>query len=134
MASDPHPQAPIDIEHGDAIVPDADDAATAADLAPEDPPADAPAIGDPDKKPSVSPPVPAHGEMASQEQIREAVIAAEEAGGGGTDMGGIPTGEADTGRPGQGGTGQGTDDSTVGSPEVTAEAARAARGEDEASR
>ncbi|MCU1369305.1 MAG: hypothetical protein JWO77_499 [Ilumatobacteraceae bacterium] len=123
-------QAPIEIEGGSAVVPDAEDAATKEDLAPEEPSAAAPAIGDPDKKPSVGPPVPAHGEMASREQIREAVFAAEEAGGGGTDMSGIPTGEADTGREGQGGTGQGTDDSTIGSPEVTAEAARAAREED----
>lgn len=70
------------------------------------------------------PSVPAHGEMASQEQIREGVEAVEEAGGGGTDMGGNPTGEADTGRPGQGGTGQGTNNSTVGDPETTGAAAR----------
>jgi hypothetical protein len=126
---DPHPQAPIDIEHGSAVVPDADDAATKEDLAPEDPSDAAPAIGDPDKKPAVGPPVPAHGEMASREQIREAVLAAEEAGGGGTDMGANPTGEADTGRPGQGGSGQGTDDVSVGDPEITARAARDARAE-----
>jgi hypothetical protein len=120
-------QAPIETEHGDAAVPDAEDAATSDDLLPEDPPADAPATGDPDKKPSVRPPVPAHGEMASQEQIREAVEAAEEAGGGGTDMGDNPTGEADTGRPGQGGTGQGTNDSTVGDPTTTGAAARDTR-------
>jgi hypothetical protein len=115
-------QAPIEIMDGDAIVPDAEDAPTKDDLAPEDPSAAAPAIGDPEKTPSVGPPVPAHGEMASKKQIREAVLAAEEAGGGGTDMEGIPTGEADTGRAGRGGTGQGTDNSTVGSPEVTAHA------------
>jgi hypothetical protein len=123
--SDDSQQAPLETEDGNAVVPDAEDAATAEDLAPEEPSEAAPAIGDPDKKPSVSPPVPAHGEMASQEQIREAVIAAEEAGGGGEHVG--PTGEADTGREGQGGTGQGTDDSTVGSPETTAAAARDAR-------
>jgi hypothetical protein len=128
---DPDQQAPIDIEGGSAVVPDADEAATKDDLVPEEPSAGAPAIGDPDKKPSVRPPVPAHGEMASQEQIREAVLAAEEAGGGGTDMSGNPTGEADTGRPGQGGAGQGTGDEAVGSPEVTAAAMRDARSEDE---
>lgn len=127
MTSSRDAQAPIETDHGDAVVPDADDAATSEDLEPEDPPEDAPATGDPDKKPSVRPPVPAHGEMASREQIQEAVRAAEEVGGDGTDMGDNPTGEADTGRPGQGGTGQGTDDSTVGDPEVTATAAREAR-------
>lgn len=130
MSPSPHDDpATVEIEGGDAVVPDPEDAATSEDLVPDDPPAGAPATGDPDKKPAVAPPVPAHGEMASQEQIREAVLAAEEAGGGGADTSGIPTGEADTGRPGQGGTGQGTDDSTVGSPEVTAEAARRARDE-----
>lgn len=123
-------QAPIEIEDGSAVVPDAEDAARAEDLAPEEPSEGAPAIGDPNKKPSVSPPVPAHGEMASREQIREAVLAAEEAGGGGTDMTGNPTGEADTGREGQGGTGQGTDDSSIGDPEVTARAMREARGQE----
>ena len=78
MARDPHPQAPVEVEGGDAVVPDADDAADHEDLLPEDPPADLPATGDPDKKPAVSPPVPAHGEMASQEQLREAALAAEE--------------------------------------------------------
>src|SRR5688500_5942812 len=102
MTADESTQAPIEVEDGNAVVPDAEDAPTKDDLAPEDPPADAPATGDPDKKPAVSPPVPAHGEMASQEQIREAVLAAEEAGGGGTDMSHTATGEADTGREGQG--------------------------------
>jgi hypothetical protein len=124
---DENQQAPIEVRGGDAVVPDAEDAPTKDDLVPEDPPSDAPAIGDADKKPSVGPPVPAHGEMASHEQIREAVLAAEEAGGGGTDMSGNPAGEADTGREGQGGTGQGTDDDAIGSPEVTAHAARRAR-------
>ena len=123
--TDDSQQAPIEIEDGSAVVPDADDAARAEDLVPEEPSDAAPAIGDPNKKASVSPPVPAHGEMASQEQIREAVLAAEEAGGGGEDMG--PTGEADTGREGQGGTGQGTNDSAVGTPEDTAAAAEEAR-------
>lgn len=124
---DQHPQAPIRTEGGDAVVPDAADASVAADLVPEDPPASAPATGDPDKKPSVSPPVPAHGEMASQEQLDEGDRAVEAAGGGGTDTAGIPTGAADTGREGQGGTGQGTDDAAVGSAEITADAMREAR-------
>jgi hypothetical protein len=72
-------QAPIEVDHGDAVVPDADDAASVEDLVPEDPPADAPATGNPDKKPSVAPPVPAHGEMASQEQLDEGDAAVEEA-------------------------------------------------------
>lgn len=113
-------------EDGSAVLPDADDAATEDDLRSEEPSSAAPAIGDPDKKTAIAPPVPAHGELASKDQIREAVLAAEEEGGG-TDMGGIPTGEADTGRPGQGGSGQGTDDDTVGDPEVTAAAMRQAR-------
>jgi hypothetical protein len=124
---DHHQQAPIEVEHGDAVVPDADEAARAEDLAPEEPPTEAPAIGDPDKKPAVSPPVPAHGEMASREQLAEGDAAVEAAGGGGTDTTGIPTGEGDTGSPGQGGTGQGTDDEAIGAPERTAEAMRAAR-------
>lgn len=81
MTSDGESRAPIEIERGDAVVPDADDAPTSEDLVPEEPPGDAPAVGDPNKKTAVEPPVPAHGEMASQEQIREAVIAAEEADG-----------------------------------------------------
>ncbi len=59
---------------GNAVVPDAEDALTKDDLAPEDPPAAAPAIGDPDKKRDPRP-IPAHGEMASREQLREAVLA-----------------------------------------------------------
>lgn len=129
MPTDADDPTELHVEGGSAVLPDADDAPTAEDLRPEEPPAGAPAIGDPDKKAAIASPVPAHGEMASREQIREAVLAAEEEGGGGTDMGGIPTGEADTGRPGQGGTGQGTDDETVGDPEVTAEAMRRARQE-----
>lgn len=120
-------QAPIEIRDGDAVVPDAEEAASASDLLPEDPPGDAEATGDPDKKPAVAPPVPAHGEMASQAQLDEGDAAVEMAGGGGTDMAGTSTGEAETGRPGQGGTGQGTDESTMGSPEDTARAARRAR-------
>ncbi|HRW39361.1 MAG TPA: hypothetical protein P5254_16810 [Aquihabitans sp.] len=122
-----HQQAPVEVQGGDAVLPDADEAPTAADLAPEEPPSDAPATGDPDKKPAVSPPVPAHGEVASYEQLAEGDRAVEAAGGGGTDTAGIPTGAADTGREGQGGTGQGTDDAAVGSPERTAEAMREAR-------
>ncbi|HWJ63042.1 MAG TPA: hypothetical protein VNS19_13825 [Acidimicrobiales bacterium] len=93
MAPNRDPQPPIEIDHGDAVVPDAGDAARARDLLPEDPPADAPATGDPDKKPAVSPPVPAHGEMASQEQLREGAIAAEAA-----DAGAGPDGARDAGR------------------------------------
>src|SRR3954463_12865488 len=110
----------------DPEVPDADDAATSADLAPPDPPAEAPTGPPTRKKPAVGAPVPAHGEMASQEQLDEGERAVELAGGGGVDTSGIPTGEADTGRPGQGGTGQGTDDEAVGAPERTAEALEAA--------
>src|SRR4051794_17637144 len=113
----------------DPEVPDADDAATSADLAPPDPPAEAPTGPPTDKKPAVAAPVPAHGEMASMEQLDEGERAVEEAGGGGVDTSGIPTGEADTGRPGQGGSGQGTDDDTIGEPERTARAIEAAGGE-----
>ena len=129
MANEPehHQQAPIQVERGDAVVPGAEDAATAADLAPEEPPASMPATGDPNKKPAVSPPVPAHGEMASQEQLDEGDRAVEAAGGGGTDTAGIPTGAADTGREGQGGSGQGTADAANGDPEHTAEGMRRAR-------
>lgn len=130
MADEDDPTT-LHIDHGDAVVPDAEDLPTHEDLAPEDPSEAAPAIGDPDKKPAVPAPVPAHGEMASREQLREAVLAAEEAGGGGTDTSGVSTGEAETGRPGQGGSGQGTDDSTVGDPEDTAAAMRRARSGDE---
>lgn len=69
----------VQIEQGDAVVPDAEDAPTRDDLAPEDPPEEAPATGDPDKKTAVSAPIPAHGEMASAEQLKEATAAAEEA-------------------------------------------------------
>lgn len=103
-------EAVADANTGDGpasvALPDADQAATAADLAPADAPAEAPAVGDPDKKPAVAAPVPAHGEVASMDQLQEGDTAVEEAGGGGVDTTGIPTGEADTGRPGQGGTGQ----------------------------
>src|SRR3954470_21319842 len=111
----------------DPELPDAADAARAEDLVPEDPPSESPAddalAG---HKPAVDAPVPAHGEMASMEQLDEGERAVELAGGGGIDTSGMPTGEADTGRPGQGGTGQGTDDQTVGEPERTAEALEAA--------
>jgi hypothetical protein len=108
--------AEADVGTGPASVtlPDAGEAATAADLAPAEPPAAAPAIGDPDKKPAVPAPVPAHGEVASMGQLQEAEEAVEAAGGGGTDTTGIPTGEADTGRPGQGGTGQEAGDAAKG--------------------
>jgi hypothetical protein len=52
-------------------MPDADDALTADDLLPEDPPADAPTADPTDRKPAVKPPVPTHGEMASREQLEE---------------------------------------------------------------
>ena len=111
---------------GNAPMPDASEAPDAEDLAPEDPPEAAPSVGNPDKKPAVAAPVPAHGEMASHEQLAEGEAAVEVAGGGGTDTSGIPTGEADTGRRGQGGTGQDTDDETIGEPERTARAAERA--------
>jgi hypothetical protein len=76
-ASDAPASDQVQVDHGDAVVPDADEAASVADLAPEDPPADAPATGDPDKKPAVAAPVPAHGEMASQEQLDEGEAAVE---------------------------------------------------------
>lgn len=78
MAKNRHDQSPK-IEGGDAVLPDAEDAPTSDDLVPEDPPADAPVTGDADQKTAVGPPVPAHGEMASREQIREAALAEEEA-------------------------------------------------------
>src|SRR5437588_8856284 len=101
----------------DPEIPDADHAATKDDLVPADPPADAPIGAPTDKKPAVAAPIPAHGEMASAEQLAEGERAVEDAGGGGVDTAGLPTGEADTGRPGQGGTGQGTDDQTINEPE-----------------
>lgn len=97
-----------------AAVPDAEAAPAAAELTPDAPPTDAAATGDPDKKAAAAAPIPAHGEMASQDQLDEGERAAELAGGGGVDTTGIPTGEADTGRPGQGGSGQGAvDDAKV---------------------
>ncbi|MCU1498599.1 MAG: hypothetical protein JWM47_2552 [Acidimicrobiales bacterium] len=95
------------IEDGDAVVPDAEDLPTHEDLAPEEPSAAAPAIGDPDKTSAVPPPVPAHGEMASREQIREAVLAAEEAGDGGDGSGSTAAGDGGTDQPEQGATGHG---------------------------
>ncbi len=111
----------------DPELPDADNAPRADDLVPGDPPAAAPMGPSTDKKPAVAAPVPAHGEMASQQQLDEGQRAVAEAGGGGVDAAEVPTGEADTGREGQGGTGQGTDDETIESPEVTAHAAQSAR-------
>lgn len=88
MASDDeHDPTELRIEDGDAVVPDEQDLPTHEDLAPEEPSAAAPATGDPEKKSAVPAPVPAHGEMASREQIREAVLAQEEADGGGPDSG-----------------------------------------------
>lgn len=106
----------------DPKIPDADEALSSRDLAPPEPPEGAPTGPATNKKPAVAAPVPAHGEMASKEQLDEGERAVEEAGGGGVDTSDIPTGEADTGRPGQGGTGQGTDDQAVGEPERTAQA------------
>jgi hypothetical protein len=60
-----------------APLPDADEAPDAEDLVPEAPPAEAPMVGDPDKKPAVAAPVPAHGEMASAEQLAEGEKAVE---------------------------------------------------------
>lgn len=71
MKRDDAQERPLEIVDGSAAVPDADGAADADDLAPEDPPPEAAAVGNPDKKPAVAPPVPAHGEMASQEQLDE---------------------------------------------------------------
>lgn len=68
----------VDVVDGDAVLPDADEAPESDELKPGDPPAGAPAEGDPAKKSAVAPPVPAHGEMASPEQIREAAQSAEE--------------------------------------------------------
>jgi NADH-quinone oxidoreductase subunit C len=119
----PEAVAEADTGEGPASVelPDAGDAATAADLAPSEPTGDAPAVGDPDKKPAVGAPVPAHGEVASMDQLQEGDTAVEEAGGGGVDTEGIPTGEADTGRPGQGGTGQQATDAAKGPSDRTRE-------------
>lgn len=52
-------------------VPDADHASRAEDLLPEPPPENAPATGDPDKKSALGAPVPAHGALASTEQLDE---------------------------------------------------------------
>src|SRR3954452_16846138 len=107
-------------------LPDAQDAPRADDLTPDDPPEDAPTGAPTDKKPAVEAPVPAHGEMASAEQLAEGERAVEAAGGGGVDTTGVPPGDGDTGRPRQGATGLGTDDETVPGPEGTARAAEAA--------
>lgn len=97
MIDDPT-RPPIKTKQGDAVVPDAEDAPTKDELMPEDPPEDAPATGDPDKKAAVPAPVPAHGEVASREQIREAALAAEEADDEDGGSSGHPTGEADADR------------------------------------
>jgi hypothetical protein len=68
----------VEVDDGDAVVPDAGSAPDKDDLKPEDPPVDGPAEGDPDKTSAVPPPVPAHGEMASAEQLEEAARAARE--------------------------------------------------------
>lgn len=87
----------------DPDMPDADDAAGVADIVPDDPPADAPTIGDPDKKPAVAAPVPAHGEMASAEQLAEGAGAVDAAGGGGVPKELLGTrGEGDRREPGAG--------------------------------
>jgi hypothetical protein len=55
----------------DPELPDAADAAEAEDLVPDDPPGAAPRLGHGDHKPAVKAPVPAHGEMASADQLAE---------------------------------------------------------------
>lgn len=52
-------------------MPDPDDAPTAGDLLPEDPPENVPTADPTDRKPAVKAPVPTHGEMASREQLEE---------------------------------------------------------------
>ncbi len=61
----------------DPELPDADDAADAADLVPEDPPPQAPRLEHGDHKPAVKSPVPAHGELASADQLAEGERAVE---------------------------------------------------------
>ena len=112
--------------HANPTLPDPDDAPSAEDLVPADPPGDAPTGDDIGRKPAVAAPVPAHGEMASAEQLDEGARAVEMAGGRDMDTAGLSTGEADTGRPGQGGIGLGTEDETIGEPEQTAAALEAA--------
>ena len=66
----------------DPRLPDSEDAATADDLVPEDPPGDTPVRADRRTKTAVKAPVNAHGEMASAEQLAEgerAVDAADSA-------------------------------------------------------
>lgn len=72
------PSRDVEVQRGDAVVPDSADAPRKDDLVPEDPPDALPAEGDPDATSAVAPPIPAHGEMASPELIREATRAAEE--------------------------------------------------------
>ena len=61
----------------EAELPDADDAADAEDLVPDDPPARAPRGDHDDNKPAVKAPVPAHGELASADQLAEGERAVE---------------------------------------------------------
>ena len=54
-----------------AAVPDAEDAPKAKDIAPPEPPADAPVTAGTDEAPAVDAPVPSHGEVASAQQLAE---------------------------------------------------------------
>lgn len=77
MGDDRDDPTELHVEGGSARV-DEDDLPDADDLRPDDPPADAPTRGDRDARSAISAPVPAHGEMASGEQLDEATTAAEE--------------------------------------------------------
>lgn len=66
----------LHVEDGSAQV-DEGDLPDRDDLLPDDPPADAPETGDRGSRSAIAAPVPAHGEMASREQMREAAAAAE---------------------------------------------------------
>lgn len=67
-----HKRPAVRTEHGDAQLPDAEDAPTSEDLRPEPASDDAPTTGSTNDPSAVAAPVPAHGEMASQEQLDEA--------------------------------------------------------------
>lgn len=89
----------------DPELPDPEDAPRAEDLTPPEPPEGAPVAGDPDQKPAVKAPVPAHGEMASSDQLNEGERAVELAEEDGVDTSEVTIGEAGPSRPRQGGTG-----------------------------
>lgn len=83
-ADEPTDATPEDRHGGDerdlprsAPMPDAEDAPRAEDLIPDEPPANAPMIGDPAKKTAIDAPVPAHGLSASPEQRAEGERAEE---------------------------------------------------------